>query len=78
MLVRSGLKLAAIGIAIGLGGAVFIGRLLTASLFGVRALDPATFVLVPAVLTEVAAVACYAAARQAQELVPIAAINADV
>jgi hypothetical protein len=47
-------------------------------LFGVRALDPATFVLVPTMLTAVAAIASHAAARQAQACDPIAAINADV
>jgi putative ABC transport system permease protein len=47
------MKLAAIGILIGLGGAVAATRLLRNLLFGVSPIDPVTFILVPLLLSAV-------------------------
>jgi len=72
LLLRSGMRLAAIGIAIGLAGSVAVARALSTMLFGVGASDPATFVGVPVLLAVVATVACYLPARHARTLDPIA------
>jgi putative ABC transport system permease protein len=77
-LVRQGLTLAGIGIAVGLTGSVGVARTLSAMLFGVGASDHATYIGAPLVLAAVAALACYLPARQARRVDPIAAINADV
>ncbi len=71
MLLRSGLKLTAIGAVAGLGGAAIAGRLLASALFGVSALDPAAFAGGPAILLIVAAAACYIPIVQARRLQPL-------
>jgi putative ABC transport system permease protein len=76
-LLRSGLTLAAIGTVLGLAGSVAGTRALSTMLFGVGAIDPATFIGVPLALLLAAAVACYLPARQARRLDPLKAINAD-
>jgi ABC-type lipoprotein release transport system permease subunit len=52
-------------------------RLLEAQLFGVAPLDPLTFVVVPALLLLVAAVAAYLPARRAAAVNPVVALTAD-
>ena len=54
-----------------------MARALSSLLFGVGAADPATFIGVPAILVAVAWLACYLPARQARQLDPIKAINAE-
>ena len=76
LLLRNGLTLTALGIAIGLAGSIGVARALSSLLFGVGATDPATFIGVPAVLAAVAWLACYLPARRARQLDPIKAINA--
>ncbi len=76
-LLRSGMTLTALGIAIGLAGSVGVARALSSLLFGVGATDPATFLGVPAALIAVAALACYLPARRARHLDPIRAINSE-
>ena len=77
LLLRSGLRLTAIGVAIGFAGAVAVARALSSLLFGIGAADPSTFVAVPAMVVAVAWLACYLPARRARRLDPIRAINAD-
>ena len=76
-LLRSGLTLTALGTAIGLAGSLAVARALSSLLFGVSAADPATFIGVPAILVAIAWLACYLPARQARQLDPIRAINAE-
>ena len=76
-LLRNGLTLTGLGIAIGLAGSVAVARALSSLLFGIGATDPATFIAVPAVLVAVAWLACYLPARRARHLDPIRAINSD-
>ena len=76
-LLRSGMTLTALGVAIGLAGSVGVSRALSSLLFGIGATDPATFVGVPAALIAVAALACYLPARRARHLDPIRAINSE-
>ncbi len=69
--VRDGLRLAAIGLALGVGGAVGLSRFLRTFLFGVAPLDPLTFAGVVSGLATVVAVACYLPARRAASADPL-------
>ncbi len=68
MVVRQGMMLVAIGIAIGLAGALGLTRLLSSLLFGVDAADPLTFAAIALLLALVAFLACYLPARRAAKL----------
>src|SRR6185503_5044075 len=59
LIVRSGITLTLIGIAIGLGGAFALTRLMASLLFGVTPTDALTFVSVTVGLLAVALLACY-------------------
>jgi putative ABC transport system permease protein len=69
------LRLTAIGVAVGIAGALAIGRMLRQLLFGVTAADPLTFALTVAVLTAVAVAATYVPARRAMRTDPIGALR---
>jgi putative ABC transport system permease protein len=77
LVLGQGLGLAAIGIAMGLVGAVMLTRVLETLLFRVSTRDPVTFVGVAVVLLLAALIACYAPARRAAGADPIAALRAD-
>ena len=66
-----GLKLAGVGIGLGLLCAAVATRLMRSLLFGVEATDPATFVITPLVLAAVALAACYFPARRATRVDPL-------
>jgi putative ABC transport system permease protein len=70
-----GMKLAALGVAIGLAIAFGLTRLLKSLLFGVQAGDPLTFAAVVLILSAVAAVACYVPARRAAAVEPVEALR---
>ncbi len=74
MVVRQGMVRVVLGVLLGLALAVAIGRLLAGSLFGVSALDPATFVAAPLFLSAVALVATLVAARRAARVDPVRAL----
>jgi putative ABC transport system permease protein len=74
LIVRQGMSLTVIGIAIGLAGAFALTRLLASLLFGVGATDPATFLWIPVLLAAVSFFACYLPARRAARLDPIKAL----
>ena len=57
LIVREGLRLAVVGLALGLAGAFLLTRFLTTQLFAVTPTDPATFAGVAALLALVAIVA---------------------
>ena len=77
MILRHGLLLAAIGVAIGVGAAFGLTRYLKTILFGVTVNDPTTFILVPVVLTSVAVLACLIPARRAARVDPIIALRCE-
>lgn len=75
MIVAQAAKLAGAGIAIGVAAAAMITPLLDSQLYGVRASDPATFVVVPALLLAVAALAALVPARKAMRIDPVTALR---
>jgi len=75
IILRQGMGLTVIGIALGLAGALILTRTLSSLLYGVGATDPATFVTVPLALAAVGLAACYIPARRAAKIDPIAALK---
>jgi ABC-type antimicrobial peptide transport system permease subunit len=75
MVLRQGMQMAGLGIAIGIAGAFALTRLLSALLFGVKPTDPWTFVAVSLVLAFTALVACWIPARKATRVDPLHALR---
>ena len=75
LFVRHALLLTAIGLALGLGAAVGLTRLMSALLFGVGALDPLTFAAVAVLLGTAALLASYLPARRASRMNPVDALR---
>jgi predicted permease len=77
MFVRSALLLTAVGVAIGLGAAAALMRLMKSLLFGVSPMDPVTYAAIPLVLAACAMVASYLPARRAAAIDPVEALRAE-
>jgi len=77
MFVRHGLLLAGVGAIVGLGVAAGLTRLMSTLLFGVKALDPLTYLGVAAILIAAAALASYIPARRATKVDPLEALRAE-
>ena len=77
LVLREGLRLVGLGIAIGVGAALLLTRFLEALLFGVRARDMTTFVLASAVLLGAGLLGCLAPARRAMRVDPAIALRAE-
>ena len=77
LIIGNGLKLAAIGVAIGLVASFGLTRLLSGLLFGVGAGDPLTFCYVVLLLGGVALLANYLPARRATKVDPIVALHEE-
>lgn len=75
LILRGGMLMAGIGLALGLGGAFGLTRLLANLLFGVGERDPVTLGAVAALLTGVALLACYIPARRATKVDPMVALR---
>jgi putative ABC transport system permease protein len=75
LVVREGMALAAIGAAIGLGGAFALTRFLAGLLYQVKANDPVVFVAVPPLFAAVAFLASYIPARRATRVDPMIALR---
>ena len=75
LVVRQGLALTAIGLAIGWGASFALTRFLTSQLYGVSATDPGTFLVVSLLLAGVALLASYLPARRATKVDPMAALR---
>jgi predicted permease len=75
LMLGEGMKMALIGVAVGVGVALGLTRLMVQMLFRVSANDPVTFASVAAVLTGVALAACYIPARRAMRVDPIVALR---
>ena len=77
MFLRHGLILTGAGIAIGLGAAFGLTRLMSALLFEVSPLDPATYAVVSLGLITAALMASYLPARRATAINPVQAIKSE-
>ena len=75
LIVRNGLKVTVVGIAIGLSGAFALTRLMRSLLFGVSPTDVITFTAVSGLLILVALLACYFPARRATKIDPLVALR---
>jgi ABC-type antimicrobial peptide transport system permease subunit len=72
-----GVRLAGIGIMLGMAGAAALTRLMTKLLFDVRPLDPLSFLGAAGALAAFAAIACYIPARRATRVDPLVALRSE-
>jgi putative ABC transport system permease protein len=77
MVVRQGMRLAAIGVGIGIVGALGLARAIQGLLFGVPANDPIVFVSIPVLLSLVALAAVSIPARRASRIDPLQALRIE-
>ena len=75
LVVRQSLALVAVGVVVGLVGAVFATRFMSGMLFGVRPGDPMMYGLALSFLVAVALIASYAPARRASRVDPMVALR---
>jgi putative ABC transport system permease protein len=77
LVVSQGARVTMIGLALGIGGALLLTRVLSRLLYGVTATDPVTFAVVTLLLGAVALAATYIPARRAATVDPMQALRAD-
>jgi len=77
LVIRQGLTLTLIGVVIGGGGAFWLTRFLASFLFGVKPLDPISFIATPLVLTAVALFSIWTPALRATRVDPMTALRVE-
>jgi len=77
LVIRQGMRLAAIGIVLGLAGSFAATRVLTSLLYGVTPTDPVTLTSVAILLALVALLACWLPARRATRVDPTVALRVE-
>ena len=75
MVVAQGMKLAVVGVVIGIASAYGLSRFIASLLFGVKALDPWTFAGIPILLTTIALLATWIPALRASRVNPVTALR---
>lgn len=77
LILSHGMRLALLGVLIGLAASLALSRVLGALLYETSATDPITFTINSAILTGIALIACWIPARRAGKIDPIIALRAD-
>jgi len=77
LVLRDGMKLVLVGLAIGVVGSLGAGQLLSNQLYRVTGTDPLVFAMVAFVLLAVALLACWLPARRATRVNPVEALRAE-
>jgi putative ABC transport system permease protein len=77
MALSEGMLVVAVGLAVGIAGAVAVTRVFQSMLFGVNANDPVTLAVVAGILASVALLACYIPARRATRIDPLVALRVE-
>jgi ABC-type antimicrobial peptide transport system permease subunit len=77
MVVFQGMRLALVGVVLGMAGAFWLAKFITAFLFGVTAKDPVVFAGVPVLLGAIAFLSVWLPARRASKVDPIIALRAE-
>jgi ABC-type antimicrobial peptide transport system permease subunit len=77
MILKDSLLLTAIGVVMGIPLAMLVGRALTSSLYGVKALDEATYLLAVIAVATIALAASAVPARRAASVEPLTALRVE-
>jgi ABC-type antimicrobial peptide transport system permease subunit len=77
MVIRQGMGVALVGVAIGVASAFALARVIATFLFGVAARDMVVFVTVPLLLSAVALIGVWLPARRAARVDPVIALRAE-
>jgi putative ABC transport system permease protein len=77
LILRDGARLSALGVGLGVVGALAASRAVSSMLFGVSPTDPLTFAAVVAILGGASLLACYIPARRATRVDPVVALRQD-
>ena len=75
LVLKQGAVLALVGVGVGLLTALAFTRVMSSMLYGVRAIDPVTFIVMPLALASVALLASYVPARRATKVDPMVALR---
>jgi putative ABC transport system permease protein len=77
LVMRRGMGLVVVGVAVGILGAIAAARFISSLLFGIRSTDPPTFVAIALITLVVAALACYLPARRAAAVDPMTVLREE-
>jgi ABC-type antimicrobial peptide transport system permease subunit len=77
LILKQGTRLIGIGLLVGLGGAIVVGRIIQAELFQVSTWDPTTLGLTGVIIAVVGLAACLIPTRRATKVDPMVALRAE-